>query len=60
MDGNVQVVSDHVDRRGTVKYKILKLTCCTEHANFKLRVTVNAEESLTTAWYRNSVCQSRV
>ena len=54
------VVCDHVERRGTVKSKILKLTCCTEHANFKLRVTVNAEETLTTPWQRNSVSQNRL
>ena len=40
---------DHVERRGTVKSKTLKLTCCTVHANFKLRGTVNAEETLTTS-----------
>jgi hypothetical protein len=41
-------VCDHVERRGAVKSKILKLTCYPEHADFKLSVTANAEETLTT------------
>jgi hypothetical protein len=52
-------VYNHVERRGTLKSKLLKLTCCTEHVNFKLRVTVHAEETLTTPWYRNSSSQNR-
>ena len=49
----------HVESRGTVKSEILKLTFCTEIANFKLRVTVNAEETLTALLYRNSVSTDR-